>query len=1034
MGAFSGSPGDDIYTGGIDNDTATGAGGNDSLSGADGADRLAGGSGADTLDGGAGDDTIFSGDASPAYNLPYYGNSYVLPALDTGAEVDTLRGGDGSDRIFAGYGDNVDGGADGSFGDYLFISFQGAPAGVTADFSLATQTIGGGVITGVENISYVQGSQYGDNIDVQSVGNNGYSDFTVVSGMDGSDTLTAGYYTGTMFGDAGDDVVDGRGSQYLQLVDGGAGNDTLYTNANTFAQASGGAGNDTIYAHGLTHGDAGDDVIVMQWTYYSGQVYGDDGDDKVTAAETGNRIAGGSGADTLIGGNGADSLYSADFAANGSAAADDMGLEHDRLSGGGGADDLAIGYGDDADGGGGTDTLRLSLGGLTHGIDFDTAGIVSGAPVTLGGGVIQNVETLLSLRGSDFADTLRLATQATQLTVDAGAGDDVIISQGSSVSVLGGAGNDRFVSGVAGDVFDGGSGVDTVDYSAATSAVTVNLKTGSGAGGDTFVHVEGIIGSAFNDTLVGAANGSSLSGGAGADRLEVGFGDVASLGAGADLVFVSPGSHSASVQGGVVTVTDWGAADALQFGASTGAYAETTAASFAGAVQAAEQQEAAGYNFVAVQVGADVYVFGDAVSQRLHFDDAVRLVGTDLSTESASNVGLPGAPEPPLAPPAPPPPTPPPSTPPPSQPPPAPPPSTPAPGEPALPAAPSAGFGGASGAVVGDMDHAHLSYVLNAVITDGSDTFVTASLGDIALHLTGYGFALDAAGHLAGGVATSIAYSYGAAHGGPFSISAVTPQVPLTTLAAWALSDDVTDFFNAVLSGGDRLGGGAGADLLHGYGGNDLLYGAGGSDVLWGGPGNDVIYAQAPPGLPTGAAGSTYLRGEDGDDYIVGGDGFDDANGNMGNDTISTGAGDDWSVGGKDNDLLFGDAGSDVVWGNLGNDTCVGGDGNDQVRGGQANDVIFGGAGDDYVSGDRGDDTVSGGSGADLFHTFSDAGVDRVLDFHLGEGDRVMLDPGTAYTVSQVGADTVIDMTGGAQMILVGVQMSTLTPGWIFGA
>jgi hypothetical protein len=36
--------------------------------------------------------------------------------------------------------------------------------------------------------------------------------------------------------------------------------------------------------------------------------------------------------------------------------------------------------------------------------------------------------------------------------------------------------------------------------------------------------------------------------------------------------------------------------------------------------------------------------------------------------------------------------------------------------------------------------------------------------------------------------------------------------------------------------------------------------------------------------------------------------------------------------------------------------------------------------------------------------------------------------------VSQVGADTVIDMTGGGQMVLVGVQASTLTTGWIFGA
>lgn len=153
----------------------------------------------------------------------------------------------------------------------------------------------------------------------------------------------------------------------------------------------------------------------------------------------------------------------------------------------------------------------------------------------------------------------------------------------------------------------------------------------------------------------------------------------------------------------------------------------------------------------------------------------------------------------------------------------------------------------------------------------------------------------------------------------------------------------------------------------------------------------------------------------------------------MGNDSASGGLGDDWVVGGKDNDSLSGDAGSDLVYGNLGDDTCAGGDGDDVVRGGQQNDLLSGGAGADYVSGDRGDDTVSGGEGADIFHTFGEAGLDRVSDFRLADGDRVQLDPGTQYTVSQVGADTVVSMSGGGQMVLVGVQLSTLTPGWIFG-
>ncbi|MBI1196727.1 MAG: hypothetical protein GC203_02570 [Phenylobacterium sp.] len=235
-------------------------------------------------------------------------------------------------------------------------------------------------------------------------------------------------------------------------------------------------------------------------------------------------------------------------------------------------------------------------------------------------------------------------------------------------------------------------------------------------------------------------------------------------------------------------------------------------------------------------------------------------------------------------------------------------------------------------------------------------------------------------------------------------------------------------------AGGDTLQGGAlpddlvgqdGADWLAGGAADDQLYGDGGDDTLLGGDGADTL---------SGGEGANYLRGDDGADSIVGGAGFDDINGNMGDDTAAGGAGDDWVVGGKDDDSLRGEAGDDIVYGNLGDDTCDGGDGNDIVRGGQNDDVIRGGAGDDFLSGDKGDDTITGGAGADLFHTFGDAGVDRVLDFHVAEGDRVMLDSGTQYQVAQIGGDTVITMVGGGQMVLVGVALADLPPGWIFGA
>ena len=149
-----------------------------------------------------------------------------------------------------------------------------------------------------------------------------------------------------------------------------------------------------------------------------------------------------------------------------------------------------------------------------------------------------------------------------------------------------------------------------------------------------------------------------------------------------------------------------------------------------------------------------------------------------------------------------------------------------------------------------------------------------------------------------------------------------------------------------------------------------------------------------------------------------------------GNDVINGAALNDLLEGFSGADSMSGAGGLDIMNGNAGADTLSGGEGNDVVRGGKDDDSVSGGAGNDFVSGDRGSDTLSGGAGADIFHTFSGAGLDRVLDFSQAEGDRVFV-IGT-YTVSQVGSDTVIDLTGGTQMVLVGVTQSTLTAGWIF--
>jgi len=213
---------------------------------------------------------------------------------------------------------------------------------------------------------------------------------------------------------------------------------------------------------------------------------------------------------------------------------------------------------------------------------------------------------------------------------------------------------------------------------------------------------------------------------------------------------------------------------------------------------------------------------------------------------------------------------------------------------------------------------------------------------------------------------------------------------------------------------------------VQGTAGDDQLQAGAGATSIDGGAGNDTI---------TGWAGGDVLRGGDGNDVIQGGSGFDDINGNKGDDNIDGGSGgDDWLVGGQGNDVITAHAGGNILYGNLGNDTLTGGSGAELIRGGQGDDVLKGGDGNDWLSGDRGNDTLTGGAGADIFHTFQGADIDVVTDFNAAEGDRVQVDPGTTYTLSQSGADVIIDMGAGSEMILKNVQLSSLPAGWIFAA
>jgi len=242
----------------------------------------------------------------------------------------------------------------------------------------------------------------------------------------------------------------------------------------------------------------------------------------------------------------------------------------------------------------------------------------------------------------------------------------------------------------------------------------------------------------------------------------------------------------------------------------------------------------------------------------------------------------------------------------------------------------------------------------------------------------------------------------------PWASSFLSQQFDQASTYTW--SNNLGIAFDTVI---ENVVGSAGPDTVSGNDAGNNLAGGAGADSL------------------SGLLGDDILRGGDGGDTLLGGAGFDDINGNTGDDTAAGGLGPDWVVGGQNNDRLAGDEEDDIVYGNLGNDTCDGGTGNDLIRGGQGDDSLTGGGGNDWLSGDRGADTLSGGAGADIFHSSSGAGIDRVLDFRLNEGDRVLLDPGTTYVVTQSGADAVVDLGGGDQLILVGVSMSALTGAWI---
>src|SRR5450830_824935 len=360
---------------------------------------------------------------------------------------------------------------------------------------------------------------------------------------------------------------------------------------------------------------------------------------------------------------------------------------NDLLYGGAGVDTIIGGSGNTYfEGGAGADVLT----GGTQGVN--TAGYKnSGAGVTIDlttghgtggdaqGDVLTNIQNLIGSAyndtfvandkinrldgGSGGSDTVSYAASTSGVTVNliTGSGSGGYAQGDTYVSiqnVTGSAYNDIFIANTLANRFDGGSGgSDTVSYASSTAGVTVNLSSGSGSGGsaagDSYVHIQNVIGSAYDDTFVANIDANSFDGGSGgldtvsyansAVGVSVNFvsgrgvggdaeGDTYNriqnvIGSAYDDVFIA-GSDSQSFDGGS------GGSDTVNYGASnagvtvnmvtmkgTGGYAQNNSY--------AHIQNATGSSY------SDTFISGAGAN---HFDGG--LAGSDTVSYALSNTGV----------------------------------------------------------------------------------------------------------------------------------------------------------------------------------------------------------------------------------------------------------------------------------------------------------------------------------------------------------------------------------------------------------
>ncbi|MEQ1756126.1 MAG: peroxidase family protein [Micropepsaceae bacterium] len=366
------------------------------------------------------------------------------------------------------------------------------------------------------------------------------------------DAASGNNITGTaaidlIFGNGGNDsITAGLGDDFVL---GGAGNDTFF--------ASTGDGNDTY------DGGTGTDTYNMASTA---------GNTNVDLTNTNDLTQGGTATSALTG---ADLLFRIE---NVTGSVDDNIIvgssSNNTLRGNGGNDTL--------DGGtAGTDTLIGGLGNDTYIVRHNTGG-TGLTTITEAAGAGSGTDTVQSFVTYTIGNNVENLTLMGTGNIN-GTGNNlanVLTGNTGNNTLAGDDGNDTFIAfvGDGNDTYNGGAGADTLDMSAATNAVTVQLNnvignlffavaTGTDIGTDVlsaFLQqstIETFIGGSGNDTFTGrtagGANAVTFVGGGGIDTFIAGN-SVETMTGGIDAdIFQYLSSGGVGTGGGRSIITDF---------------------------------------------------------------------------------------------------------------------------------------------------------------------------------------------------------------------------------------------------------------------------------------------------------------------------------------------------------------------------------------------------------------------------------------------------------------------------------------------